>query len=87
MVKVDKISIKIGERELSLTPKQAKELRDILDEMYPATTTPPYVPIYIDRWRERWPYRHWDWTWGSGTSDTYTVSDTSGNSSVLLELK
>ena len=75
MVKVDKINIKIGDKTLALTPRQAKELRDILSEMYPESKPPTYIPIYPERWRRYWPWDYWTWSYDGTSSSTYKAND------------
>lgn len=54
MTKITKITLTIGKQEIELTPKEVKELKEALDEVYaePITVERPY-PIYRDRW---WDY-------------------------------
>ena len=87
-VSIEKINIKIGKEEISLTPEAAVELKDLLNELFekektvyipgsPITIPYPY-PVYPR------PYRYWDrwYTWGdtSGVSyGTTTNDDTTGS--------
>lgn len=58
--KINKINITVGSNELELTLEQARDLKKILDELFPA----PYIPsapiiIERDRWipqpQPQWP--------------------------------
>lgn len=62
--KVSKIVIKIGEKEVELTPAEAKELAKILDEMYGEKTV---TEIHEHHYQQPWHY----WT-------TYTMTNTDG---------
>jgi len=79
-VAIEKINIVIGDTNVELSPKQIRELQDLLNEMFPKPTTeympPTYVPvpylppIYIEQpvWPKH-PYKYWETTW---TSDSTT---------------
>lgn len=43
-VKIDKLKLKVGDKTLEVTEAQAKALRDLLNEMWPAEKPWPYVP-------------------------------------------
>jgi hypothetical protein len=50
-IKVSQITIKIGDLTISLTPDQLKELKMVLDQMFPVVLIQhvhhiPYVPFY-----------------------------------------
>ena len=58
-VEVSKIEIKIGDTKVSITPSQLKELRDVLESLFPKKTQfIPSAPIYIER--PYHPWRQWD---------------------------
>lgn len=57
-ISIEKVQIKIGQKTIELTPKQALELRDILNETFPdkSVSLGPIVierPVYVERnpWR------------------------------------
>jgi len=64
-VELKKIDIKIGDKTVSLTPEQAKELRAVLNETFPDVQYIPAVPIVIEKhiypWEQPRPYWQ-DWT-------------------------
>lgn len=71
-IKVDSINIKIGDDLTKLTVEQAKELKDLLNELLGESKTvylPSPPPVIIER-----PYRYW--TMWAGTT-TGTISDMS----------
>ena len=89
-VLVSKIEIKLGDdKKLVLSPEQAKELRDILSEMYPG---PPrvqkeYIPSpYPVPWYDR-PWRRWDLVWTSQGADNKITSKGYEFSTVSMSVK
>jgi len=73
--KISSIEVEIGDITLKLTPMQAMELRDILDDIYPKKRI-EYVPYYPVCPRED---DHYPWpqpwiTWY--TTSTYTSNGT-----------
>ena len=80
-VSISKINIKIGKKEVELTPDEAKELQEILNETFGKKETVyiPGSPIYIERPYIR-PYPYWTVTYGntsqptSGGTLTYSLS-------------
>ena len=64
MAKIDKIILDISGKKVELTEKQAKELKDVLSDMFGGKeyipVTAPSVP-YPTPWRypEPWKYDHW----------------------------
>jgi hypothetical protein len=73
--KVAKIVIQIDGKELELSPKQAKDLRDVLCEMYGGNDTVEH--IYTDRYRQ-WQHPYWTYTVANGAigmqADTTTTT-------------
>lgn len=69
-VRISKINIKIGDKEISLSLDEAQELRQILDETFGKRVIYPYQPLII----ERPVVRPWQW-WESPT----ITCGTSGN--------
>lgn len=68
-MKIEKISIKMGDKTVELTLEQAKELKDILNDTFPEPVvnqpaTFPY-PIYIERPYPYW--KQWDTVWCGNT--------------------
>ena len=78
---IKKLTIKMGKHEVDLTPDEARELRDVLDDLFGkseriVTVPQPYiVPTYPYRW---WYYEP---SWKYMPTDTITVSYTADNSS------
>ena len=89
-MELTKIIIKMSDKkELSLTPDEARELRDILDNLLGEKETVyipqpypllPYAPPYIPPCVPYRPYPGYWWTDGTGTitvcSDANTASNT-----------
>lgn len=82
-VKISKLNVKIGKKEISLTLEEAKELQKILNETFGEQKTMiiPLSPVIIERIRERpviekYPWRHWDITWTAKGENTnyYTLT-------------
>lgn len=78
---VKKIVLDLGDKEIDLTPKQARMLADILGEMFSPKVQiyPQPFPVYVER-PFYWPYQY-DYTWcgASGVTaelnpDTMTVT-------------
>ncbi len=59
-VKIETIKIKMGEVEVSLTPDQAKELKDLLNDLFGNVTYTPYIP-YIPYTNPYPPYKWIYW--------------------------
>jgi len=90
--KIDKIVLKIGKNVVELSPDEAKELKDMLNELYGGEQV-KYIPspytIY-PRWiySDPWEYTRWTppiITWGNtdgastgGTIVTYSASNITG---------
>ena len=78
-VSISKINIKIGKKEVELTPDEAKELQEILNEtfgkkerVYIPSPYPVVQPVYR-------PYRYWEVTYGNGTGTvTYSATNHAG---------
>ena len=75
-VQISKIDIKIGDKTLSLSLEEAKELKDRLSEFFPDNITiQPYWPVYI-------PYSYtetpdpfpskWEFTCGDSSNTCFT---------------
>jgi hypothetical protein len=67
--KIKKIEIKINDKTIALNVKEAKELIEVLSDLFQVSRlefqTISY-PIYIQQ-----PYRYW---WGTYTANDYTVT-------------
>lgn len=74
-IAVNKICITIGRKTVELTPAELRELREVLDEMFPKQRVD--VPIVIDR-RPYWePRRFWktpEWSNSSMKGSGKTLS-------------
>lgn len=57
-VKIGNIEIEINGKVIKLKLEEAQELKDILNKTFPDEKT-TYVEKYIDRY----PYRHWRYNW------------------------
>lgn len=83
-VKISKLNLKIGKKDVSLTLEEAKELQRILNDtfgeqkiVYPVIV--PSAPVIIKRIIECpdvRPWRRWDVTWTVNNKDTndYTIT-------------
>lgn len=54
---IKKIVLKIGKKEISLTTKEAKELKGVLGDLFGDD-----IHHYHHDHYPTWPYRHWHWT-------------------------
>jgi hypothetical protein len=83
-VSISKICIKIGEKEVELSPDEAKELQEILNDMFGKRETvyvPQPYPVYPN------PYRYWSVTYGPGVVYCSTAgSNTNLNEVIVKEL-
>ncbi len=70
MVKIDKIVLKIGDKEIELTAEGAKELKEVLDKFF----GDPKVVCYY--------YPNYYHAWTPTYSPTWTYTSTSGNTSL-----
>ena len=69
-VKIEKIVIRIGDKQAELTVEDAKALRDVLDQMFGKEKE--YVPYYPTTW-PWYPWKPWyapTITWGAGYTNT-----------------
>ena len=87
MAEIKKIEIVIGDKSVELTPREAKELRDALNEMYqPAKEVIKEVHRYDRRWNDGW---RWPWdtttTWTTA-SDSTRVSYDKDSATVLFSV-
>jgi hypothetical protein len=73
-VRVRKINLDIRGKELSLSLKEAQELKDVLNDMFGVEE----VTIYRDRYSPYWQPWYYSNT-GASCSGTYTISDQSNN--------
>ena len=72
---IKKIVLDLGDKEVELTPEQAKSLWELLDELYGKVVHPVTYPIYIDRYvphRPYWYYDHAVWSSSGGTAISYS---------------
>ena len=70
-VSIEQINIKIGKEQIELTPEQANELKDLLNELLGAPEQVTYIPSYpVVVPYPVYPYRRYDY-WGVtlGSSD------------------
>jgi hypothetical protein len=58
MSKLKYVVLEIGGEEVKLKIKEARELRDILNDLLGAQA-PTYVPVPYEITRRTWPYRRW----------------------------
>lgn len=74
-IKVTKIEIRIGNKTLSLSPEEMKELKEILNDTFPnPVQIYPPAPIIIERpVYPHWPWRTWDVTWAGSSNDSQTM--------------
>lgn len=78
VTKIAKIVLNIAGKEIELSPKQAKELRDILAEMYPGTKTSEYHYHYPRPYTPyTWPYA----TWTVSSKNAVLLSDSATRAS------
>lgn len=77
--KIAKIVINLNGEELELSPKQARELRDILCEMYGEKTVKNIHEYHHYDWNRPWPYTTWVTTSGYSVSSTETLGGGSSN--------
>lgn len=81
-VEVKRIVIRIGDKEVSLLPDEARELKDILKAMFgdqaQIITVPTPYPVYP--WYDYTPpYQKWEITWcvtGVNSNTVYCSSNT-----------
>ena len=84
-IAIDKIRVIIGRKTLELTPPELKELRDILNELFPETVRiVPSTPIVIERPIWPRPRKYWSEVWNDNTSNgrapqTLCLSAVGGN--------
>ena len=66
-VEISKVTLKVGGKDIELTLEQARELKDVLGELFPEKANPlgPIQPILIEPCWPR-PWEQWQ-TWCSGT--------------------
>lgn len=84
---IKKIVLKVDKKEIELTPKQAKKLHELLDEMYGTTLRREYTPIpYPVVIRDYRPY--WDWATSQWESTTVggNVMYSASNSTAQISL-
>ena len=68
-VKISKLCLEIGGKKIELTMKQAKELKDVLNDTFGGEDT----IVYRDRWHQ--PYQYWQPnTWYSTTGTNLVAS-------------
>jgi hypothetical protein len=68
-VKVEKIEITIGDKTISLTHSELKELRDAIDKVFPEKIQwMPSAPVYIERPATPWPFKYWEVTCQADTN-------------------
>lgn len=98
-IRVERIEIKIGKKAISLSPTEMKELRNMLDDLFPKPEREivyiPNQPIVIEKPICPWPvkkYPHWEPYWCEGDNVGHRVNMTEtpqwkGNSVLRLECK
>jgi hypothetical protein len=75
-IEVSKIVVKMGEKEIELSPAEAKKLQELLNEIFSKNKEPIYVPIYppVDPYPCPYPYPYFPVTYTTGpTDDTTTI--------------
>ena len=79
-ITIENINIKIpGNKSISLTIEQAKDLQKLLNDTFGTEAIPMQVPIYVEPWP--WKYRWWEPVWTCDTNTvTYTLNSHSGSS-------
>lgn len=82
MSNIKKIVIEVGGVELSLSPEDAKTLKQALDELFPTKSHVQYIPS---------PYpvypRPWRWyEYGGGVLSLYSQTTTDGSTSPKINL-
>lgn len=75
---VSKIVLNLDGKEISLTPAQAKELHDILGELYAPKASK--VVDHHHHHHDHWPYRTW-YTYTTPTIEPYGTTITFGSAS------
>jgi len=89
-VKVSKIEIEIGDKKIPLSLEEAKELSQILTELFGKSITPiPYPQIvYIRERLYPWTYTHWESPVYGSSNQTVTLraSPDVGNTSSSYNL-
>jgi hypothetical protein len=88
-VKISKINIKIGDKEIPLTLEEAQELRQILDDTFGQKTVfYPSTPVIIERPYVRpYPYPYWSISYENttgviGSAATFTLNSDGANSAM-----
>jgi hypothetical protein len=78
MAKIKKIVLEIGDKKVELSVKEAKELKEILCDLFGAREN-RYYPYYyyVPQW---YPYRYWYTECDTNGNVTYTTSNTEGTS-------
>lgn len=91
VVKISKININIGDKEISLSPEQANELHAVLGQLLgkPETVNQPvYIPnpIYVRPYcyNEYWYWPHWSVTAGSKLGSGGSFQSHTSNYTVSL---
>ena len=76
---IKKIELNLGGKVVSLTPNQAKKLRDALNELFGETVKREYIPYpqpFIEPWRPwRWDWQEPHYLTSSGTTCAYSSDD------------
>lgn len=83
-VELKELVLKFGNKEIALTPDEAKQLKEILGELFGEEKTVinvPSYPIYIERWYEP---RVWRYETLPYTSPTITWCSTFENGTMTL---
>lgn len=73
-IEISKVTLKVGGKDIELTLEQARELKDVLGELFPEKTVPfttPIQPILIEPYYPR-PWHQWEVWYGDNTP--YTIS-------------
>jgi len=73
---ITKLTLQIGDKEIALTDKEARQLKDALADLFGEKET-VYVPQIVERWRDRpwWPYWQPYITWNA-QADVNAAVDT-----------
>ena len=74
-VKVDRIIIQIGDKEIPLSMDEARELKEILADMFGKTVYLSPSPVVIENPFRIYPYSRWSITYDTNSS-TASLSST-----------
>jgi len=75
-IEVSKIVVKMGEKEIELSPAEAKKLQELLNEIFSKNKEPIYVPICPSVISPQYPYYPYPYTYTytDNMDDTTTIT-------------